>query len=441
MTWGGFMIGFFTFIALLSFFQTGLIIDFYFLNKRKLVFNLPKFFGLGIGFIGILQLTMGLLNFSINQNFVFIFFLIFFLPFIFDKNLTKKVKKQIIKNHKLSVFQKLSFVLFILILTSLWIQTLSHTVWGSDAHTFWLAKASAFFVDGRITSKNLFLYWPYDHPLLWPLTAAWFYHFIGQANEYYFQIIPFTIFICLTMVFYKNIDKSNLWIRLFWTTILFFTPFLWGNVALAEYVGNADLLVSFYLLLSIIYLVEKKFLYTALFLFFASLVKNDAVPAVLGFLTLFPIFTLKTKKKWKTFIWFWLCLLFLFGLHLLWKRHFGLKSRYLGNLKSIDFTQRPFFEYMWYTTNAFREEFRQIYRWGLGWWLVILVFFTNLRNIFKNKILMLGLAILFIQFLSYFVIYYITPEDQASQIATSIFRLVLQIYPATLFLAYKISYN
>lgn len=439
------MLKFSILIALLSFFQTGLIIDFYLLQKRKLVFSLPKFFGLGIGFVGILQLLISLLNISINQNFVFSLFLFLCLPFIFDRSLTRQLNKIIAENtknfYKLSLLKKVSLILLFLILLSFWIQTFSHTVWGYDAHTFWLSKASAFFIDGQITRKNLFLYYPYDHPLLWPLTITWLYHFINQANEFYFQVIPFTIFICLVLVFYKNIDKSNLWTRLFWTIILFFTPFLLDNIVLAEYVGNADLLVAFYFLLAIIYLTKEKFIYTALFLFFASFAKNDSIPAVLCFLLFFPIFFAKCKKKKKNFFIPWLCLLFLFGGYSLWKINFGLKSRYSESIRNTYFAQRPFFEYMWYTANAFREEFRQIYRWGIGWWIIILGLIINLKKIVKNKMLFFASAIIFIQFLSFFVVYYITPEDQASHIASSIFRLLLQLYPALLFLAYKASRN
>jgi len=439
------MTEFFVLVALLSFLQTGLIVDFYLLQKRKLVFSLPKFFGLGIGFIGLLQLLMGLFSLFINQTFVFSLFLILCLPFFLDNSLRGQIKKlanRSIKSfYKSSSFFKLTLFLFFLILASLFIQAFSHTIWGSDAYAFWLAKASAFFIDGRITAKNLFLYWPYDHPLLWPLTATWLYHFIGQASEYYFQAIPFTVFICLIVGFYKSIGKAGILGRIFWTAVLFFTPFLLKNIISPEYVGNADLLVSFYLFLSTAYLLKGKYLYTSLFLFFACFAKNDITPAVLAFLMVFPIFNLRVKKRQKASFGPWFLLLVLVGLHFFWKKSFGFENRYLASLKNRAFTKRPLFEYMWYTTNAFREDFRQIYRWGVGWWLIILAIFTNFKKLFKDKTILLGLLMIFIQFLSYFLVYYITPEDPASQIATSIFRLVLQLYPATLFLAYKVSYN
>ena len=435
----------FLFIGIFSFFQTGLIIDFYLLQKKKLVFSLPKFFGLGIGFIGLLQLLMGFFNFFINQSFVFTLFLILCLPFCLSSSFRiqlKNLASKSIKNfYKSSSFFKLALFLFLLIIVGLFIQVFSHTIWGSDAYAFWLAKASAFFIDGRVNKENLFLYWPYDHPLLWPLTATWLYHFIGQASEYYFQSIPFTIFICLIVGFYKNLNKADFLERAFWTSVLFFTPFLLKNVASPEYVGNADLLVSFYLFLSTAYLLKGKYLYTSLFLFFACIAKNDVAPAVLAFLMVFPIFNLRVKKRQKASFGPWFLFLVLVGLHFFWKKSFGFENRYLASLKNRAFTKRPLFEYMWYAANAFREEFRQVGKWGLGWWLIILGLAANLKKITKKRILLFAFSIIFIQLSSLFFIFYITPEDQASHINSSIFRLLLQLYPALLLLTYKANYE
>ena len=170
-----------TIVAVFSFFQAGLLVDFYFFQKRKLEFSFSKFLGLGIGSIGFFQLIAGLLQIPINQTFVYGLFLLLGLPFLFDKKLIKAVKQGLVLK------KPVLLLVFTLFLFSLVVVTFSHTIWGSDAYSFWLAKASAFYRDGMVTKENVHIYWPYDHPLLWPLTATWFYHFLGGINEFFFK--------------------------------------------------------------------------------------------------------------------------------------------------------------------------------------------------------------------------------------------------------------
>lgn len=413
-------------LGVISFLEIGLLADFYLINKRKLKFSFPKFLGLGIGSIGLFQIIAGLLQTPINQIFVFALFLLLGLPFIFDEKLVKALKKLI--NPEKNV-KFLPIFLVIIFLSFLWVKTFSHTIWGSDAYNFWLAKASAFYRDGMITKENVSIYWPYDHPLLWPLSAVWIYHFLGKVNEYFFQIIPFSIFFSMILAFYQNIQKR----KMIWICIIALTPFLWANVAWAEYAGNADLLVSFYFLLSVIMLLRREFIYTVLFLFFAVLTKNDALPALVVFL-LFSPWLLKIKNNLK--LWFFAFSLFV--ANLAWKSNFGLSNRYLEIERAVG---RPLASYMWYSLNAFREEFRQVYRWGISWWLILFLIIVNLNKILKNRLILMGFLLITFQFIGYFAVYYLTPEDQASHIATSIYRLVMQVYPAALFLASQISYN
>jgi len=423
-----------TIIAVFSFFQAGLLIDFYFFQKRKLKFNFPKFLGLGIGSIGFFQLIAGLLQIPINQTFVYGLFLLLGLPFLFDRELIKAVKQGLVLKRQMSFnqFKPLLSLTFTLFLFSLVVITFSHTIWGSDAYSFWLAKASAFYRDGMITKENVHIYWPYDHPLLWPLTATWFYHFLGGINEFFFQIIPLVVFIGIILVFYQAGRSS--WQKFIWAGIALLTPFLWANVAGAEYAGNADLLLSFFLLLAVSSILKKELIYSAWFLFFAVLTKNDALPAALGFVFILP-FLIKGREKIKSWLW---CLGLVIA-SLLWKTDYDLSSRYLQQPGA--FFAKPIGEYMWYTAHAFREEFRQIYRWGIGWWVIFFIILINLKRLFKNRALLLGFSLVICQFLGYFIVYYLTPEDQASQIATSIYRLVLQVYPASLLLVSRIGYN
>ena len=423
-------------LATLSFFQIGLLVDFYLLRKKKIVFNPAKFLGLGIGFLGLLQLLLSVLKIFLSQSLVFIFYLLLSLPFIIDQSLVSQIKMAYKKGvKKISIIPLTLFSILLLIII---IQTFSHTIWGSDAYSYWLFKAKAYFIDGLITQKNLVPFWAHDHPLLWSVTATWVYHFLGEASEYWFQAIPLIIWINLIFVFYLYLPVKSFSQKIGLTSILALTPFLLENVTSAEYAGNADLLVSFYFLLAIIYLFKKQLTYSGLFLFFASFTKSDALPGVVVFWGLLVLGMIFLSRKTKLFLKPFLSLSILLVFHWFWKNSFGLKNRYLVNFLA---ESRPLGKYMWYTAHAFREEFRQLAHWGLGWWLSLFLVVINLKELSKNKFLLGGFLIIIAQFLGYFLAYYLTPENPASQIATSIFRLVLQMYPATLFLASWMHYN
>lgn len=402
---------------IVSIVSIGFIFDF----KNRDSDRIFYWWGLGLGVICLGQMLLGFLNIPLSQVIVMLLNGLALGFFYFKKGLTRV--KFLTKDK-----------IWIPIILILGLLTFSHTIWGSDAYNFWLSKATAFFVDNKITRDNLLVYWPYDHPLLWPLSATWLYHLLGQTNEFWVQIIPFvTLLAIYGIVYYESQNKS----KYFWFGILLATPFLAGNVYLKAYAGNADLLTAFYLLLAISSLLKAKYNKAIFICFLATLCKNDALPTFLALIILSP-FLIKTKTKlslikWKTLI-FGIALL---TANLIWKQYYHLDSRYLGQNLAEILQNRPFFAYMKYSLMAFREEFRQLYRWGIGWWIIIATIGIHLDRIFKNKNLLAALLLIMAQFIGYLWIYYVTPEDQASQIATSIFRLSLQIYPSLLFIAFQ----
>ena len=429
---------FFVGLAVLAFVLTGLVVDFYLFSRRKaLSWNGPFLLGLGMGTVGLGQLFLGWLKIPLSQTVVLALFLGLGLPLVMDARLVRLIKQKARNSWQnmtlVTVAIWIGLGLLLVVTAGL---TFSHTIWGSDAYVFWLAKASAFFQDGLVTRENLFVYWPYDHPLLWPLIATWVYHFLGKVDEYYFQMIPFVLYAALAVAFFQGLSGSA-GRKTLWTILLLLSPFVYHNVLASEYAGNADLLVSFYLLLGVVFLVKREVWLGGLFLFFASFAKNDALPAVIGFLVLLPLLRHHFRKTWQ---WGWLGVAGFLIAHWLWKTHLGLSSRYLANLPLI-LGQRLLLPNVWYTTNAFREELRQISHWGMGWWLILFVLATEVKQLFHQKRLILAFGILVFQLAGYFLIYYLTPEDQASQIATSIHRLVLQLYPTSLYLAARVGYN
>lgn len=420
-------------IAIIAFLQTGLICDYYMIARRKLSFDLAIFLALGIGFVAVLQMVLGFLGIPINRLLVMILSLAAFLPYVFDRKLRRQVIEVILDYRNLSWGNHLLVILvFSVFAVIVGFLTFSHPVWGYDAIQRWLAKAYIFWVDGGINKTNIHIVLPSDDPNLWPLTVSWFYYFLGNASLFWVQVIPLTVFFCLAGKFWQ-IVKGSSFSRL-WLIIFMFTPFLWQTVTLKAYSGNADLLVSFYLLLTLGSLFYRKLVYAAVFLGLGALTKNDVLPALVTFCILMPVFSLKSKQKFPkaAFISGWGLLLFNLG----FKYYFSLGSRYLETNWNLTLRQRPIFEYTKYSLQAFREEFRQVSHWGIGFLVIGYFIVSRIGRVLKDKIFLFGAVLLLVQIVGYIWVYYVTKEDQATQIATSIYRLVLQIYPALLLLAF-----
>ncbi|MBI2327079.1 hypothetical protein HYU92_02065 [Candidatus Curtissbacteria bacterium] len=424
-------------LVILSFLQIGLLIDYYLITRRLLSFNLAVYFGLGLGFVAILQMIFGILAIPTTRYLVILATIITLVPIFVDRrlkkqlgDLTAKSLKKIKPQHVLGILTLLIFFVTVGMIT------FSHPVWGYDATQHWLAKARAFWIDGGITRANLFIYPPPDNPNLWSLNAAWIFHLLGKSSDFWVQIIPFTVLVLLVGEFFRivAVSKQLIWA---WVLLLMFTPFLWQTVSSKAYSGNADLLVSFYLFLATGALVNRRLVWGAIFFGLSALVKNDALPALIGFCLLLPIFSLQKKEKFPKVALILAIGLLLFNLG--WKFYFGLGNRYLQNDWSQVLRQRPILEYTWYSIQSFREQFRFLFHWGIGFWVIFFFLITRFRRILRNKWLTLSLILIAAQFVGYIWVYYVTGEDQASQIATSIYRLVLQVYPALLLLAFTVS--
>lgn len=424
-------------LAIVSFFQMGLLVDYYLLNHRRLHFNLAVFLGLGLGFCAILQMLLAVLAVPISDFAVRGFTAVLFLPYIFDSNFRRQAAgflRSLGKSRKVGIIVPvlvlLAFISVILVIT------FSHPVWGYDGIQRWLLKARLFWADGIITKANLALVQPADDPNLWPLSGTWFYHLLGRSDDFWIQFIPVTVLVCLAADFWRIVKTSGK-VSWLWTAILLFCPFLWQTASSEAYSGNADLLVSFYLFLAFSRLFNKQFVYAAIFLGLGALTKNDALPALAGFCVLLPIFYRGGKFNLSKLALAVAAAFLIFNVS--WKLYFGMNSRYLQTDWSVIFRQRPIFGYTKYTLQGFREQFRQIDRWGVGFLVIGFFVLTRIRRIFNDRRLLFVGVLFGAQLLGYIWVYYVTSEDQATQIATSLFRLVSQIFPSLLIFAYTLS--
>lgn len=426
-------------LGILSFMVVGLLVDYYLLTKRTLNFNLATFFALGLGAVVILQMALSLAGIPVNSTLVFAVSSLAILLVCVNHRLRIQLTKSVLQNlRKLNSRNVLVILVLVVLMAIVALVTFSHPVWGYDAISRWLATANAFWADQGITRANLHGSYILDDPQLWPLAISWFFHFLGKTSDFWVQAIPFAVLACLIGEFARKVLTSG-WIGLGFLVILVFSPYLWGTVISASYSGNADLLVSFYFLLAFGALFTRRFVYSAIFFGFAALTKNDAAPALVGFCIVLPMFGILFGQKiphrgFLTAVGFLV-------LNLAWKAYFDLNSRYLQSDYGAIWASRPIVEYTKYSLHAFREEFRFVERWGIGFFVIFFFLISRVREIFREKLFLAGLLLFGCQLVGYIWVYYVTREDQASQIATSIFRLVLQVYPALLLFAFVLFAN
>ena len=423
--------------AVLSILELGVLVQFYLGKVKNLNFSFPTLFALGLGTICIIFYISGFLQIHLSRALVMTAAFTFSLPFFLDARL----KNQALRNIDLYIqglrkSPKIFLIIFTAFLVVLFMLTFSKAIWGYDAYERWLAKGRVFWVDGGITRENAKIYDPADDHNLWPFAISWLYYVNGDSEEIWVRIIPFIAFLAIIFEFKKHLNIKNWDIKKYsWILILMFTPFLWQTILKENYSGNADIFISLFFLLSIGAIIRKELLFSALFLGFAAFTKNDALPALIAFIALLPIFTRNLIAKSDLKLAFTIALSFLFA-NLFLKYYYQLGSRYLNQDFSQIISQKPIFKYNLYTAHAFREQFRQIQIWGLGWWIIGLFYVIKIKSLIINRLLLFAIVLIVIQILGYFLVFYVSKEDQASQIATSISRILLQIYPSGLLIAY-----
>jgi hypothetical protein len=313
---------------------------------------------------------------------------------------------------------------FLIFFASIAIKTFSCPVWGYDAYAIWLARAKAFFIDQGITVKNLKYFWPAEHPLMWSTTAYWLFVFLNKADFLIVRILPLFFYCLIIFSFWRQI-RGNKLLKLVFALFLMTIPQLIDNVTNSLIAGNADLFTAFYIFLAILSLINSRYAKAGLFLALGSLIKSDATPMILLFVISYLF--LVNKKRIKPIVLAILPVVLLF----VSKKMLGIGSRYLG-FQSLNFT----FPYVFYDLMAFREEFRNIAYWNLLWWLYFFSLIACFKTIIKKKNYLFANLLVIFQLGVYFFIFLITPEDQAGHIASALFRLLLQLAPAVLFLTF-----
>jgi hypothetical protein len=379
-------------------------------NLSPLLFIASSFF-VGAGGVTLAQFLLSLVGVPISAS------LLLFTPIAFFGwwiNRFAFLKKPVITiDWKLA-----SWIGVVFLLAIFFLRASGRTIYVWDGVAFWLPKIYALWQDQRVFPSTFIEFNHPEYPLLLPMIGANVFTVLGQANEVAAKSALFAFTIAGIVAFTQFILKKlpSHWVIPFLFSSLLI--YIFREHVAGEYVGTADILVGFYLMMGTIHLLEKRVVLAIITWCFAPWAKTEGMIWVLASSGM--IFLLFKEARKSLFIF----LPFLAFPWSVYNRAIGFSSQYF---KFDELYPRPWIDYAVYSIHAFREEFRNLEKWGLAFYLFFAVTILRFKKILFDKALVVLFVAAGAQVFAYMIIFTIAPEEQASFIAASVSRLTLHI--------------
>ncbi|GEM_PF-2848825 len=324
----------------------------------------------------------------------------------------KRVKVTLNKTDLIGI----SLVTFIGILLSM--SAFAKPIFSFDAIAFWSAKARAIFIDGRVTTDTLKLFMSSDYPLLVPISQAITSIFVGSFNLVLLKGLTLITSLNILILIYYSVSKYfHFWAAALTVIIVSsITPFM--DLTIGEHAGEADIVFALILLATVLAFLHRQFLLSGILAACLIWTKQEG---------LMPTLILSAIIFWKERKYFWqfASTPFLVSVsYFLFLKSGGVHGQYVlaGNY------QRDIVKYILYPAQAFREEMRTLRLWNLVWWMFFATILINFKKVLKYPTNVVAI-IFFGQVTFYVAVFAWTPHDQATQVATTISRLVFQLLP------------
>ena len=336
-----------------------------------------------------------------------------------------------------------TIILWLIILPLLllvFLRNFSTTFYTWDAVAFWGPKNFALWQDQRVLPNTFDNFNHPEYPIMLPYIGASTYTLFSYPSEIAFKaavfIIPFALLIVMQQLF---AHKKIPWHIQLISMLLLISSFIFREHLGGEYSGTADILVgSFIAVGACMLLLGEKWLAIAVWMF-VPWTKSEGLVWAASAISLTVIFevmkgySLFTKefyiKLWKDYA-VKLSPLALTALG--WFLYTKFQSQSSQYFKYDEIYERNTVEYLTYSLHSLREEFRNLEKWNLIFFLFIAAIGTNIKRLWHEKTSLIIIAAIVTQLVVYTYIFTITPEEQASFIAAAISRLTLHIAPATL---------
>lgn len=310
------------------------------------------------------------------------------------------------------------------VLYLLFIRLISRVIYSWDAVAFWLPKMFSLWVDQTVNIQALIHFNHPEYPLFLPLTGANVFTILDQPHDIAVKAVIFGFSLSLIFIIGDFLLKKVGFLKAVFFMAIFLSSFVLREHIAGEYVGTADVLLGTYLVAGTIYLLKDKPRLALLFWAFCPWVKSEGL-VIFGVSFLLLLVFYKNLRNVFSLVgpllvlpWF------------LYVKYLKIDtSQYF---KFAEIYERSWLDYAIYSIHAFREEFRNIYKWSLLFFFFLAGSLTKVKKILQNKKLLMIYMILGAQLMMYLIIFTITPEEQASFIAPAISRLTLHLAPTVL---------
>lgn len=325
---------------------------------------------------------------------------------------------------------------------------------GWDAWAIWFGKAKAFFIDGAVTERAVTTTPHPDYPLLMPLTVAWVFTVLGEANDQLGKLLYSLQFVSLLLIFHYALSNFlSRKMNLVFTSLLSLAPIVIihagglpvdahpGGLYTGDFVGYSDLALSIYFIAGGAFIVmyitglgAGNLIMAALFFSFAAWTKNEGLTMALMGVLLMTLAIFRSKKDGaimflKTLL---ICALIIIP-WLTYKSSLGLESEYssefslgniIANLDRLPLIGSYLFIHLFLNTELY----------NLIFYLFVVMTFLNIRGLFNRTLLPLNL-LFFGQLFIYILVFMITPVKLNVALATTLDRLILHLLPLAIFIA------
>lgn len=337
-------------------------------------------------------------------------------------------RKILVYRKERPTFSSISFwSIVVLLCTLFFFRSLSQVTYTWDSIAFWTPKMVGLFAENRVTKHALIPFNHPEYPLMLPISGADAMVITGLPSDIAAKVVLFGYTLAAFGLFGSFLRKNtNEWFSLFWLLLLG-TGFIFREHVAGEYVGTADILVGIYVMAGSIMLLSKRPRAALVMWLFLPWAKSEGLVFTLASCgMMFVLYPLLRKH-----------ILFLSAVFLAPWRLF-VKYMQVDSSQYFKFGElyaRPWIEYATYSVHAFREEFRNLSKWNLMFFFFLAESAVGVRKILKNKALLTIYTSLAAQLIVYLVIFTVTPEEQASFIATAISRLTLHLAPTAVVVA------
>lgn len=425
-------------IYFLSIFIPGYFILLFWKKEMPFLFRLALAYGLGNFIIGV---QMFLYHFILQAHTNFILLCSIFLVedillfyFAYKRGLFNGYKFKWPKNLKTG---EIVLVLLLAIqLTFLFFNVVSRPTINFDSLAMWSFKAKNLYYEKGIDfNPDSAVYLGggghINYPWLIPLSQFWLHEILGEYNDLITNFVFFFYFVFIIILFYYFIRKyASRFASLLFAFIFSTMPLIFYH----SYNGYADLPLGYYNLVAFVLLFfwiesrkKKDLILSAIFFGIASWVKMEALFFIVSALLIFSyyLFSNRTAESQLKKI-----LKFLLGvLIVIWPILF-FNFKYRLGISNVE-------PGMGFHPEIFKNLFESLFisgNWNIWWFIVLMIFIINIKDIFTDKKLLFGWLYLFIVLGEFMAVYLFTNDYQYAVNQTAISRNIITLLPITVFL-------